>query len=343
MNKMAPKVSIGQRWQIIGMHRTGMSCRAIGRQLNLSHTTISRLIAKHVATGDVKDRSKSGRPPKTSAREDRVLVRMAWRNPFLNSVQLRNLWRPYQRLSTGTVRRRLHAAGLRARRPVRRPLLTPRHKQDRLNWCTARQGWNIRSWRRIHWSDESRFLLHVTDGRAKVWRSRGAAYDQRNIQEEVPFGGGSVMVWGCCSFDCKLDLVIIPGNLNGQRYQNEILNGHVVPHFDNHNLASRPVFMDDNARPHRAHAVRQFLRNNAIDTIPWPARSPDLNPLEHLWDILGRQVKQRDPPVNSLQELSQALIEEWNRIPLRRIRRLIESMRRRVRVTIAARGGYTRY
>ncbi len=182
----------------------------------------------------------------------------------------------------GTVRNRLHIAGYRARRTVKRPLLTRQHKQERLGWCQARRRWNLANWRKVHWSDESRFLLSMTDGRARVWRQTNTAYVQRNILEQISFGSGSIMVWGCMSHDCKLDLVTVRGNLNAEQYQEGILNGHVVPHFDDHPLLTRPIFMDDNARPHRAHAVADFLRQEAITTLPWPARSPDLNPLEHI-------------------------------------------------------------
>jgi hypothetical protein len=62
------------------------------------------------------------------------------------------------------------------------------------------------------------------------------------------YSGGSVMVWGCISHDCKLNLVIIQGNLTGDQYIRDVLQPVVVPHFDNHPLAIRPVYMDDNAR-----------------------------------------------------------------------------------------------
>ncbi|XP_060063217.1 uncharacterized protein LOC132543715 [Ylistrum balloti] len=75
------RISNNERWQIIGMHNTGMSCREIGRQLNITHTVISRLIRKHVATGNVQDRQRSGRPRKTTARDDRMLLRLARQEP----------------------------------------------------------------------------------------------------------------------------------------------------------------------------------------------------------------------------------------------------------------------
>ena len=70
------------------------------------------------------------------------------------------------------------------------------------------------------------------------------------------------MVWGCISHDCKLDLVTIQGNLTGDQYIRDVLQP-VVPHFDNHPLATRPVYMDDNARPHRSRAVTPYLQSEA--------------------------------------------------------------------------------
>jgi hypothetical protein len=74
----------------------------------------------------------------------------------------------------------------------------------------------------------------------------------------------AVMVWGCISHDCKLDLVTIQGNLTGDQYIRDVLQPVVVPHFDNHPLATRPVYMDDNARPHRSRAVTAYLQSEAV-------------------------------------------------------------------------------
>ena len=244
------RISEAQRWQIIGMHTTGMSFKVIGRQMGYHYTVVSRLVRKHTQTNNVKDLSRSGRPPVTSDRDDRALQRLARRIPFATSPVLKQHWLPNRRLSTRTVRNRLKSAGHKSRRVIKRSLLVNRHRRSRLAWCLARRGWNLRTWRNIHWSDESRFLLHVTDRRMRVWRHKSTAYAPRNIQPTVPYGRGSIMVWGCISHDCKLDLVTIQGNLTGDQYIRDVLQPVVVPHFDNHPLATRPVYMDDKARPH---------------------------------------------------------------------------------------------
>jgi transposase len=105
------------------------------------------------------------------------------------------------------------------------------------------------------------------------------------------------MVWGCISHDCKLDLVTIQGNLTGDQYIRDVLQPVVVPHFDNYPLATRPVYMDDNARPHCSRAVIACLQSEAVTSVPWPVMNPDLNPIEHIWDLLGRRIQAREPPV----------------------------------------------
>ena len=167
--------------------------------------------------------------------------------------------------------------------------------------------------------------------------------DRNHIVGTTAFGGGGVTVWGCFSHDCKLSLQILNGTLDGLKYRDDILDGHVGPHFENYALADRPMFQDDNARPHRARVVRDFIETEAIDTLPWPAMSPDMNPIEHVWDFIGRKVNQRNPRCQNVRELEVALVEEWQRFPQYRLRRLVAGMRRRVEHLHRKRGGYTRY
>ena len=87
---------------------------------------------------------------------------------------------------------RLKPAGLKSRRVIKRPILSDRHQWLRLAWCLARRDLNLTTWRSIHWSDESLFLFHVTDGRMRIWRQKNT-YTHRSINPTVPYSGGSVM------------------------------------------------------------------------------------------------------------------------------------------------------
>ena len=174
------RISEAQRWQIIGMHTTGMFFKAIGRQVGYHYAVVSRLMRKHTQTNNVKDLSRSGRPQETSDGDDRALQRLFRRMPFATSPVLKQHWLPNRRLSTRTVRNRMKSAGCKSRRVTKRPLLADRHRRTRLAWCLARRGWNWSPRRKIHWSDESRFLLHVTDGRMRVWRQKYSLYPKEH-------------------------------------------------------------------------------------------------------------------------------------------------------------------
>lgn len=95
--------------------------------------------------------------------------------------------------------------------------------------------------------------------------------------------------------------------------------------------------------PHTARLVTQFLTANNVDVMQWPSLSSDLSPIEHIWDELDRRVRRRPNHLQSLAELEQALIQEWNNLPLVLIRRYIRSMSRRCNAVINSRGGHTKY
>lgn len=149
------------------------------------------------------------------------------------------------------------------------------------------------------------------------------------------------MVWGGITYSGKTDLVVVDGNLTAPGYIDQILTPHVVPFFRNNGPGL--IFQQDNATCHTARLAKDYLQQQQIETLPWPAKSADLNPIEHLWDELDRRLRKRPNPPQTLQDLSQALVEEWNNVPQYRIRRLISSMRRRCQAVIAVQGDNTRY
>ena len=147
----------------------------------------------------VKDLASFERPHVTSHHEYRALYHLVRRMPFTTRPVLKTQWSPNINMSARTVKNHLKSVGMKSMRVIERPMLSDLPQRLRLAWCLARRDLNIRTWRSIYWSNESRFLLHVSDGRMRVCRRNNMVYTSRNIQPTVPFVGGSVMIWGCIS------------------------------------------------------------------------------------------------------------------------------------------------
>ncbi len=153
--------------------------------------------------------------------------------------------------------------------------------------------------------------------------------------DRVAHGGDGVMAWAGVCYGQRTQVHFIDGILNAQRYRDEILRPIVVPFIHDHHL----MLQHYNARPHVARICKQFLEAENIPVLAWPAYSPDMSPIEHVWDALDWCV----PVPANIQQLRTAIEEEWTNIPQATINNLINSMRRRCVALREANGGHTRY
>jgi transposase len=321
------------RGQIIGAYNICGCARLVARKLGLTLSVVQRWIKRYEQSGAANRAPGSGGPRKTTARADRLLFRLARANGFATCRELLHKWQ--QKVSRHTVIRRLRDRHLRQYRPCRVPLLSRNNVKARLDWAMRRCHWR-QQWKRVIWTDESRFLLRPVDGRTRVWRLPGERFSKSAVVQVTAHGGGSVHVWGAIWKGGRSDLIHLRETVNADRYC-EVLHDF----FCSAAPPAHALFQQDNAPAHRSWLTQMFLESLDVPLLPWPACSPDLNPIENVWDMLGRRMLQRE--CQNLNHLFCALREEWHLIPQEDLDALIASLPRRVGMVIAKKGGSTRY
>lgn len=338
------QMSHDQVVEAITLLKEGFTQREVAHRLTVSQSVICRAWKRYQETGRNTRRQGSGRKRKTTAAQDRRLQLNAVRNRSKSAPNLQNefLSLTGTSVSVQTIRNRLREAGLRCHMPAICPPLTAVHRACRLRFAREHVNWTMEQWATVLFTDESKFNISDNDRRRRVWRRRGERFAPCCIMQVDRFGGGSVMVWGGISSQHKTELVCFPtGSINARRYVAEVLEPHVKP--SKAIIGQGFLLMHDNARPHTANVTTNFLREENLAVMDWPARSPDLNPIEHVWDILGRQIRALPNRPQDKEALIIALKDQWNNIDQNVIQTLVSSMKKRCEECIRARGGNTSY
>lgn len=330
--------------QAVVLREEGWTYTRIAERFGVSHTSVSRMLQRFRETGMNVRRPGQGRPRVTTAIQERYLRVSSLRQRFATARLLQNQLEQTHgvQISTQTIRNRLREYDLRPRVAARGPALTPAHRRARLDFAREHIHWEEADWERVLFTDESRFCLYHCDRRSLVYRRPHERYARCNFLNTTGFGGGSIMVWGGISLTARTDLVVVDnGAMNADRYIRNILEEHVVPFAPY--IGENFIFMDDNARPHRARIVQEYLEEVEVSRMEWPARSPDLNPIEQVWDNLNRRLRSSENHPATLNDLGIQLREIWEGLDQNILRSLILSMNRRCRAVINARGGNTKY
>lgn len=335
-------ISTEKRNNIVALLDSGLSERAIALQLSVSRITVARVRSQ--VRPDAK-RSQGGRTAKLTTATTRRLVRMITSGKADTATQLTRELNSTTRLnvSADTVRRALKKAGMKSAGKVKKPRLLPHHIRARLDFAVGHKDWTVEDWKRIIWSDETKINRLGSDGRSWVWRKRGTALTSQHVKGTVNFGGGSMMIWGCMTaqgigFACRID-----GRMDAELYTT-ILRDEFMDSLEYYHLnRDEVIFQQDNDPKHTSRLARQWFSDNKIEVMEWPSQSPDLNPIEHLWQHLKRRLATYETEPDSMGVLWQRVVAEWNAIPVDICTNLIDSMPRRVAAVIKAKGGYTKY
>ncbi len=150
----------------------------------------------------------------------------------------------------------------------------------------------------------------------------------------------SLMVWGCMSACGMGSLHIWKGTINAEMYI-QVLEQHMLP-SRRRLFQGRPcIFQHDNARPHTASITTSWLRRRRIRVLKWPACSPDLSPIENIWRIIKRKMRQRRP--KTVEQLEACIRQECDNIPIPNLEQLVSSVSRRLQTVIKRRGDATQW
>jgi inhibitor of nuclear factor kappa-B kinase subunit alpha len=338
------KFSQLDRARIINAYKDGASPAAIHHATGFKYDAVLYWINRFEewqvegGQGDLfEDRPRSGRRPKLSGaqlrrvaqktigkrrRSTRLLARLARKEGFAD-VSHMAVWRALRR------------HGLKPFHRPRQMKLTYKHKDQRLAFCRLQKK---RDWSLVVFSDEKKFELYANPNSKNdiVWafsRDQVPGYDLLQ-------GGPSVMVWAAISSRGKFPMHVVQGSMNAQKYH-EILTKSMLPRARELYGVANWCFQQDGCTSHTARATQVFLASECpefLDKKTWPARSPDLNPMDNLWAFMQEAVRARRP--RSQAGFRKVVLQEWDKVPDMTIENLIASVPKRIRLCIVAEGGH---
>ncbi len=225
------------------------------------------------------------------------------------------------------------------RKRATKPLLNQRQRQKRLTWAVEKKNWTVAQWSKVLFSDESKFCISFGNQGPRVWRKSGEAQNPCCLKSSVKFPQ-SVMIWAAMSSAGVGPLCFLKSTVNAAIYQ-EILEHFMLPSADKLYGDADFIFQQDLAPAHTAKGTKSWFNDHGVTVLDWPANSPDLNPIENLWGIVKR--KMRDTRPNNADELKATVKETWASIPPQQCHKLITSMPHRIEAVIKAKGAPTKY
>lgn len=266
--------------------RKGESFKTIAEILNRPISTVKSIIYRFSQSNSYRNKPRRGRPSVLTPADKRQIVRKVKRNPKLSAPRIRSEVENEigKHVTAQTIRNVLHEAGLNGRTARRKPYISKVNRRKRLAYAKEHVNDGHDFWKKVVFTDESKFNLFKSDGRVTVWRKRNCELDEKNITPTVKHGGGSVLVWGCMSANGVGELCFLGGTMDHRHYIN-ILKTNLPRSVNNMGLAGDYIFTQDNDPKHTALNTKLWLLYNTPHWMVTPPQLPDVNPIENLYTI----------------------------------------------------------
>lgn len=328
-----------QKRRIIARLEEGRSLRQTAAEFNVSHTCVAKIRNRWHQNHNFNRLGGTGQWRVSTNEEDEALVEHIRQNPFSTAVEAREATNFPGHVRTA--RKRIKEAGLKNSAAARKPFLTDILKQRRVEFCNEYINRDANFWNSVVFSDEKVFQSSHS-GRVRVYRPRNCRFEERYVQQMRNSGRFSVNVWAWISAEGQGMCFRIDERLTGPVYRN-ILENVMLPSVRERFPGDNFIFQQDNAPVHTARIVRDWIEENDINTLPWPARSPDLNPIENVWGYLVKKLQKRDIRPQNRDELWQTINQAWNELENYNMLNLVQSMNQRLQMVIDKNGSATKY
>ena len=330
---LGTKLSVFEKGKLIAYKNSGLTGREIALKLNRSKTVIYNFLKN---PGNYGKRKHPGRPSSVSSRDKRRIISRACSKKQTSTEIKRELDLNY---SARTVRRVLqNAKQVRYGKLKSRPPLTKTQKRLRMEFAKKYISMGDK-WNDVVFSDEKKFNLDGPDGFKYFW------YDLRKEKEifsKRSFGGGSVMVWAGYAASGTTEIVFLQGKMNSNSYV-DMLGDNLLPEAPLITSGDY-LFQQDNASIHVSAAAKSWFDANSVKLLTdWPAKSPDLNPIENLWGILAHEVYKNGTQYHNKRELMSSIEKAWKNIPVSTLKKLTSSMTSRLIKVIENKGELINY
>lgn len=333
------------RASIKALADAGLSTYKIAQQMKVHRTTVSRTLKRLQELNSFKDRGGRGRKSKLSARNCRLVHRLLTSGQCPTAAAISRYLNVHYQISVSgqTVRRALRKFGFVARIKKKKPFLTAEHKKKRLAFAQKYKTWTTDDWKNVIFSDETKFNIKNSDGKEYYWTKTPGIISKDSVKPTWKYGGGKVLVWGCMTWNGVGFFCKIKGKMNAELYKS-ILEDQLEQTINYYQVSRETLtFQHDNDPKHTSTLVKNYLSDRDFQVMEWPSQSPDLNPIEHLWDHYDRLLKSSGRLISTVQEMEDQL-EDLFQEPLKDVcRKLISTMPERIHDVIKARGGHTRW